>query len=212
MSVSRPIRVLVIDDSASVRQILKELLEADGDIVVIGTASDPFVAAELPKLALADDANMGPRDAAAQTLALEVEDEGESVWSAAATVDVSTRCVLRGVPCSTGGVVLPTLEFGAYGVTASVMAFLGFDEDAPQVLEELDFSLTWSHDIDDLSFAVGTSGLTFPVSTMLTPTWSSWPLLPTRSVRSVSPRNTSSRCSQRRAHTTARWPPKPSSN
>ncbi len=40
------IRVLVIDDSASVRQALVDLLERDGDIEVIDTASDPFVAAE----------------------------------------------------------------------------------------------------------------------------------------------------------------------
>jgi hypothetical protein len=118
--------------------------------------------ATLPKLALADDANMGPRDAAAQTLALEVEEEGESIWSAGATVDVSTRCVGRGIPCSTGGVVLPTLELGAYGLTASVTAYLGFDEESPQVLEELDFGLAWSHEIDDLSFEVGAFGLTFP--------------------------------------------------
>lgn len=41
-----PIRVLVIDDSASVRQALVDLLQRDGDIEVIGTASDPFIAAE----------------------------------------------------------------------------------------------------------------------------------------------------------------------
>jgi two-component system, chemotaxis family, protein-glutamate methylesterase/glutaminase len=40
------IRVMVIDDSASVRQALKDLLEADGGIEVIATASDPWVAAE----------------------------------------------------------------------------------------------------------------------------------------------------------------------
>ncbi len=42
----RKIRVLVVDDSALVRQILVEILNAAPDIEVVGTASDPFVARE----------------------------------------------------------------------------------------------------------------------------------------------------------------------
>lgn len=42
----RPIRVLIVDDSASVRQSLREVLETDPGIVVTGTAADPFAAAE----------------------------------------------------------------------------------------------------------------------------------------------------------------------
>ncbi len=42
---SKKIRVLVVDDSASVRQTMKEILESDPAIEVIATASDPFVAA-----------------------------------------------------------------------------------------------------------------------------------------------------------------------
>lgn len=38
------IRVLVIDDSALVRQILSELLAQAGDIKVVGTAADPYIA------------------------------------------------------------------------------------------------------------------------------------------------------------------------
>lgn len=40
------IRVLIVDDSAVVRQTLSELLSSDPDIEVMGTAGDPFVAAE----------------------------------------------------------------------------------------------------------------------------------------------------------------------
>jgi two-component system chemotaxis response regulator CheB len=40
------IRVLVVDDSASVRETLARVLESDPSIEVIGTASDPFVAAK----------------------------------------------------------------------------------------------------------------------------------------------------------------------
>ena len=44
---SKPrIRVLIVDDSAVVRQTLTEVLSLDPAIEVIGTASDPFVAAE----------------------------------------------------------------------------------------------------------------------------------------------------------------------
>ena len=40
------IRVLIVDDSAVVRQALSNLLAADPEIEVMGTASDPFVAAD----------------------------------------------------------------------------------------------------------------------------------------------------------------------
>jgi two-component system chemotaxis response regulator CheB len=41
-----PIRVLIIDDSALMRQMLSEILSADPDIEVVGTAADPAVARE----------------------------------------------------------------------------------------------------------------------------------------------------------------------
>jgi two-component system, chemotaxis family, protein-glutamate methylesterase/glutaminase len=40
------IRVLIVDDSAVVRQTLTEVLSSDPEIEVIGTAGDPFVAAD----------------------------------------------------------------------------------------------------------------------------------------------------------------------
>ncbi|MDR2877793.1 MAG: chemotaxis response regulator protein-glutamate methylesterase [Chromatiales bacterium] len=40
----KKIRVLVIDDSALVRQLLTNMLESDPDIDVIGTAQDPYIA------------------------------------------------------------------------------------------------------------------------------------------------------------------------
>lgn len=42
---TRKIRVLIVDDSATVRQTLAEVLESDPQIEVIGVASDPFQAA-----------------------------------------------------------------------------------------------------------------------------------------------------------------------
>jgi len=41
----RKVRVLIVDDSATVRQTLAAVLESDPQIEVIGVASDPFVAA-----------------------------------------------------------------------------------------------------------------------------------------------------------------------
>ena len=41
---NRPIRVLVVDDSALIRQLMTEILSADRGIEVVGTASDPFIA------------------------------------------------------------------------------------------------------------------------------------------------------------------------
>jgi two-component system, chemotaxis family, protein-glutamate methylesterase/glutaminase len=44
------IRVLVVDDSAVMRQLLTEILGSDPEIEVVGTASDPYVAREKIKL------------------------------------------------------------------------------------------------------------------------------------------------------------------
>jgi two-component system chemotaxis response regulator CheB len=46
MTLNRKIRVLIVDDSAVVRQTLSILLSSDPEIEVTGTAADPFVAAE----------------------------------------------------------------------------------------------------------------------------------------------------------------------
>jgi len=43
---TKKIRVLIVDDSAVVRQTLREVLESDPEIEVIATAGDPFVAAD----------------------------------------------------------------------------------------------------------------------------------------------------------------------
>jgi two-component system, chemotaxis family, protein-glutamate methylesterase/glutaminase len=55
----RPIKVLIVDDSASVRQTLADVLSSDPEIEVLGAASDPFVAArrlqaELPDVVTLD--------------------------------------------------------------------------------------------------------------------------------------------------------------
>src|SRR4051794_31269117 len=42
---AKKVRVLIIDDSASVRQTLTRVLEGDPEIEVMGVASDPFMAA-----------------------------------------------------------------------------------------------------------------------------------------------------------------------
>ena len=47
---SDPIRVVVVDDSALMRHVLSEILNADSDIEVVATARDPFDAREKIKL------------------------------------------------------------------------------------------------------------------------------------------------------------------
>ncbi|VAW80353.1 Chemotaxis response regulator protein-glutamate methylesterase CheB [hydrothermal vent metagenome] len=46
----RKIRVLIVDDSALIRQMLTEMLEQDPQIEVVGTAQDPFMARDKIKL------------------------------------------------------------------------------------------------------------------------------------------------------------------
>jgi two-component system chemotaxis response regulator CheB len=48
------VRVLIVDDSAVVRQTLQQVLSSDPEIEVIGTAGDPFVAAERVEQELPD--------------------------------------------------------------------------------------------------------------------------------------------------------------
>src|SRR5689334_25040845 len=55
----KKVRVLIVDDSASVRQIMSSILTEDPDIEVMGTASDPFAAArrlqnEIPDVIILD--------------------------------------------------------------------------------------------------------------------------------------------------------------
>ena len=42
----KKIKVLVVDDSALVRRLLLEILNAEPDIEVVGAASDPYIARE----------------------------------------------------------------------------------------------------------------------------------------------------------------------
>jgi two-component system chemotaxis response regulator CheB len=50
----KKIRVLIVDDSALIRQTLKKILEADPGIEVMGTAPDPFIAANKIKREIPD--------------------------------------------------------------------------------------------------------------------------------------------------------------
>lgn len=43
---AEPVKVLIVDDSAVVRQVLSQVLSEDPSIEVIGTAADPYLAAE----------------------------------------------------------------------------------------------------------------------------------------------------------------------
>lgn len=43
----RPVRVVVVDDSALVRQVLRELIDAEPDMEVVGVAADPVAAREV---------------------------------------------------------------------------------------------------------------------------------------------------------------------
>ncbi len=41
----KPVRVLIVDDSAAVRRVMADILDDPPEIEVMATASDPFVAA-----------------------------------------------------------------------------------------------------------------------------------------------------------------------
>ena len=54
MKTSGKFKVLIVDDSASVRQVLKVILESDPQIEVMGVASDPYAAVERIKQEIPD--------------------------------------------------------------------------------------------------------------------------------------------------------------
>ena len=47
MSMTRPLRVLIVDDSAIVRKMLADSMRDERDLEVVGTAADPFIARDL---------------------------------------------------------------------------------------------------------------------------------------------------------------------
>ena len=51
---TKKIRVLIVDDSAIVRQSLTEILSSDSEIEIVGTASDPYMAVEQIKKVVPD--------------------------------------------------------------------------------------------------------------------------------------------------------------
>ena len=46
MTLETPVRVLIVDDSAVVRQMLTQILSRDPGIEVVGSAADPLLARE----------------------------------------------------------------------------------------------------------------------------------------------------------------------
>ena len=44
--VSKKIKVLIVDDSALIRQVLTKILNSAYDIEVVGSAADPYIARE----------------------------------------------------------------------------------------------------------------------------------------------------------------------
>ncbi|PTW55059.1 response regulator receiver-modulated CheB methylesterase [Breoghania corrubedonensis] len=50
----KPVRVLIVDDSALIRQLLTRMLSGDPDIEVVGSASDPYAARDKIKQLLPD--------------------------------------------------------------------------------------------------------------------------------------------------------------
>jgi two-component system chemotaxis response regulator CheB len=52
--VKKKLKVLIVDDSAVVRQVLAEIIAADPELEVMATAADPFIAAERMKTAVPD--------------------------------------------------------------------------------------------------------------------------------------------------------------
>jgi hypothetical protein len=95
-------------------------------------------------------------------VALEAGDDGGSPVSVGASVDVTSRALWRGIPTTVGGAVVPSFTLGAWGFSTTTTAYLGFDAESPQVLEELDVTLAWGRSVADWRFDVSANGYLFP--------------------------------------------------
>ena len=46
MTEAKKVKVLIVDDSAVIRQILTQIISNHDDLEVVGTAADPYIARE----------------------------------------------------------------------------------------------------------------------------------------------------------------------
>ena len=103
----RPIKVLIVDDSALVRQTLSALLDADPEIEVMGTAANPFIAVERMRHQVPDvitlDFDMPRMDGLTFLRKIMTQHP----------LPVVMCCEL---PASVSDVMLRALEFGAFDV------------------------------------------------------------------------------------------------
>lgn len=109
MSEQRKIRVLVVDDSAIVRKILSDTINAEPDMEVIGTAPDPFIARD-KILALKPD-----------VLTLDIEMprmDGLTFLKKLMQFRPMPVIVISSVPNTVDGVSLEALSLGAVEVLA----------------------------------------------------------------------------------------------
>ncbi len=104
---AKKIKVLIVDDSAVVRKVLDEILSSDPQIEVMGTASDPFIAAEKISLAVPD------------VITLDVEMprmDGVTFLKKIMTQHPIPVVICSSLVESGGGTALSALEYGAVDI------------------------------------------------------------------------------------------------
>lgn len=113
-------------------------------------------------VAVAEQEVVPPEPSEPGRVALESEPDSANPLTIGASVDVTSRALWRGIATTVGGAVVPSFTLGAWGFSTTTAAYLGFDAESPQVLEELDVTLAWGASVAGWRFDVSANGYLFP--------------------------------------------------
>lgn len=123
-----PIKVLIVDDSATVRQLIARMLEGDPEIQVVGTAQDPYIARdkilELKPDVITLDIEM-PRMDGITFLKILMEQHPLPV------------IVISSLTQTGSAVAIEALRVGAVDVMAKPSGSFSMGEVAPQLIEKI---------------------------------------------------------------------------
>jgi two-component system, chemotaxis family, protein-glutamate methylesterase/glutaminase len=126
LNMTKEIKVLIIDDSAVVRQTLTQILSQDGSIKVIGTAADPIIAA------------MKLRDEVPDVITLDVEMprmDGLTFLKKLMSQHPIPVVVISSLTAKGAESAILAMEYGAVAVLKKPNSYSTLSMDAQQIIE-----------------------------------------------------------------------------
>ena len=117
MSSAPPVRLVIVDDHAIIRQGLRTMLERDGQMVVVGEAGDPLqarsvVAQQRPDVVLLD-LKLGDDEDAGLSVCRQLTADDPSVRCLVLTTFLNERLVVEAIRAGAKGYVLKDVDVDA---------------------------------------------------------------------------------------------------